>query len=219
LSAAFYKATYYQSPDCSKLLFQMITHSDFSACRGKVCVSTHLPFTDSQLNHFFSKHSNHKSIRIEILYMLFHCFQWKYIPINFCALSFWSPRLPAICIASDSANDCVFADTFFIVKPPREPYSSDAFYGFATSNVNHSLLLSAPFSPFHTDQTSVPFYGDFCSSCGPVSIFSIQICWFRQLHLYSAISTLLLSMHLYSSFTLDSFTLLALYQKIKFVQL
>jgi hypothetical protein len=43
----------------------------FKTCWGKVCVSTLYPFTDSRLNHFNSKNSNHPSIVIEICIFTF----------------------------------------------------------------------------------------------------------------------------------------------------
>jgi hypothetical protein len=69
--------------------------------------------------------------------------------------------------------------------------------------------------PLYAGQTSTPYSGISVLSVFRYQIFSMQICWFRQLHRYSTILTLLLSLYLYSFFTLDCFTPLVFLPKNK----
>jgi len=68
-----------------------------------------------------------------------------------------------------------------------------------------SAIAYRKFSPFHVGWTFFPFYRDSRPSCVSLSNFSLPMCWLCQLHRFSIRLILLLSWHLYSSFTLDCF--------------
>lgn len=77
LYAVFYKTTCWQSPDCVRFQFQMITHLIFKPVAAKYVFQLAILLQILELNHFSSKHSNHRSIEIEMPDIYFHCYQWK----------------------------------------------------------------------------------------------------------------------------------------------
>jgi len=86
---------------------------------------------------------------------------------------------------------------------------------FRFAIVNVTIRNTVPFIfSFHIGQTPIPFYGDLRSSGDWFKFPAFRFRWFWKI-IISTNLTLLLSLHLYSSFTLDCFTLLVVLPKNK----
>jgi len=171
------------------------------------------------LNGFFSKHSNHKPIGIEILYLCFLCFTTETAPdrnVLLCLPNF--QRFSAVCTASCSTNAFALSDKSFMFRNPEDPVLC-CFSHFASSNVKHPFLLIDYYFHRFTSIKPSSLVGDFCSFRIAVSNFQHSDLLILPASFFRHNLNTTIKFAPYSSFTLDYFTLLALYQKIKFVQL
>lgn len=113
------------------------------------------------LNRFVSKHSNHKPIGIEILYICFRCLQRKQL------------RIEPFCSASLISNVCLpFAQlpaqpmllplqTYHLCCTTLKTSSFVAFYHFVSTSVNHPYLAHWLFSPSYFNKP-LSLVRDFC---------------------------------------------------------
>ena len=127
-----------------------------NSCRCKDCVSTHPLLTDSVFIRFFSKHSNHWPIEIDFLYLYFHYFVMKIVSDEELYGFFSEFRgLPAICIALNSVNACLFTDLTLEQNYPVFRCISDAFLRFRNCKCRSPAFAYRQFVTFHVGQRSI----------------------------------------------------------------
>ena len=123
--------------------------------------------------------------------------------------------LTAICIASNSDNECVFAEHVHYFRITLKIFI--IWRLLRLSNCEWKPIrchLPAIFSVSHRLNFSPVLWGFRFFGC-PGQIFCIQTDWFCLLHLSRTILILLLSLYVYNSFTFDCFTLLVVLPKNK----
>lgn len=152
--------------DCSLVFLNLLLQSLCSALSS---------FTVLQSNHFYSKHSNHLSIEIEILYQYFHCLTNKnsggWVAVRY---HFQHSGFTTICIAPDFDNIGVFTVTLLLQNYPENWLTLMLF------TVSHLWIVAYPFSsptiyPFSRRSNAYPLLKRFrFFLCSGIKFFAFR---------------------------------------------